>query len=436
MSRTAWGIALLALPVALAAQQPALSAPAACRQGAADWFNTTYTAARKAAQQPGGKPVDVTGLVAQRTAREAACADRIDAATVSGATLLDLASLDIELNRRPQAIAAVQQRLGESGLTQRERGAAFSAMISIDTRADTASLDSAEQYMARLDALPDSLDDLKLDAHGRLNSEYRYLDFNSRIRRHSQAIIDLGRPLKLVGAPTGAVKMAPATFTVAEAYTDMAEVYSDFGKADSALMILDQARTDHPEFSSWIVDNLLTPERQRFALVGTRAAPIAAAHWLNAPAGEDTVDPAGHVTVLEFTAHWCIPCRNSYAGLVDMAKRFEPQGVRFLFATQFYGYVGAQKNLDEAQELVADSAYYDGEHAISFPIAVAQQPQQPTGPNAVYVPNPNDQHYHVGGIPQVVIIDRNGIIRRIITGWDFGNVERLPPVIASLVSQP
>lgn len=430
------GVWLGVVPVALAAQQPApLTPPAACRKDAADWFNASYAAARKAAQQPGGKPVDVPGLLTARTARETECASHLDVAALTGPALLDMASLDIDLGKRTEAEEAVTKRLHESPLTAEDRGTALAAMISVDTRADTASLDTAERYMSQLDALPDSLNDIKLDAHARLNSEYRYLDFNSRIRRHSQVIISLGRQLRLDGAPTGPVRMAPATFSVAEAYTDMAEVYSDFGQTDSALKILDQAEKDHPEFSSYIVDNLLTPERERFELVGTHAMPIAAAHWLNAAPGTDSANLAGHVTVLEFTAHWCIPCRNSYPGLVEMARQFEPQGVRFVFATQFYGYVGDKKNLTEAQEMAADSEYYDGEHGISFPIAVAQQPPPPTAANPTYVPNPNDQHYHVGGIPQVAIIDRDGIIRRIITGWDFGNVDRLPALIASLVAQ-
>jgi thiol-disulfide isomerase/thioredoxin len=429
-------LALAGLPFTLVAQQtPVPTTPDGCRKDAADWFNTHYTAARAAAKQPGGKPVDVQSLLNDRISREKACAAQFDAATMSGPELLALATLYTDVGRRADAVAAAGKRLRESGLTTDEKADALGAMVALNTAADTASLDVAERYVAQLDAMPASVMAQKITAHARLNGEYRYLDFNSRIRRHSRVLIALGKSLKLTGAPTGPVPMNPATFSVAEAYTDMAEVYSDFGKTDSALMILDQAAKDHPEFSSYITDNLLTPERARFELIGKHAPAVFADHWLNAPAGTHTFDPTGHVTVLEFTAHWCVPCRNSYPGLVEMAKRFEPQGVRFVFATQFYGYVGDQKNLDQAQEMAADSEYYDHEHGIGFPIAVADMPPLPQ-PNQPYVPNPNDQAYHVGGIPQVVIIDRNGIIRRIITGWDFGNVDRLPPLLASLVGSP
>jgi thiol-disulfide isomerase/thioredoxin len=427
-------IGIAVVPCALTAQGPARpTTPDGCRKAAATWFTQQYRAAQAAASKPGGKAPDVDALFTERGRREKACAAQFHVADMSGPELLDLAALATEVGNEDEAVAAVHKRLQEPGLTDPERADALNAMIRAYTGPDTTKLDEAERYLRRLDALPDSLADRKLAGHATLSGEYRYLDFDSRIRRHSLAIIALGRKMQLTGAPGGPVRMNPATFSVATAYTDMAEVYGDFGKTDSALAILDQASRDHPELASYVVGNLLKPERARFALIGTRAVPISAEHWINAPAGTHTIDPTGHVTVLEFTAHWCIPCRNSYPGLLAMAKRFEPQGVRFIFATQFYGYVGKKRNLDPAEEMVADREYYIAEHGIPFPIAVADRPVQKQGPP--YARNPNDEHYRVGGIPQVVVIDRNGVIRRIVTGWDFGNVERLPVLLASLVGE-
>jgi tetratricopeptide (TPR) repeat protein len=427
-------IGIAVLPCALAAQAPAQpTTPGGCRKAASEWFTQQYRAAQAAAREPGGKAPDPEALLTERTRRERTCAAQFHLADMSGPELLDLAALATEIGNEDEALAAVHKRLEEPGLRDRERADALNAMIGVYTRPDTAKLDEAERYLRRLDALPDSLADRKLAGHATLNAEYRYLDFDSRIRRHSMAIIALGRNMKLVGAPGGPVEMNPAVFPVVTAYTDMAEVYGDFGETDSALAILDEASSDHPELSSYVVDNLLKPERARFALIGTHAAPISADHWINAPAGTRTIDPTGHVTVLEFTAHWCLPCRNSYPGLLAMAKRFEPQGVRFIFATQFYGYVGKKRNLDQAGEMAADREYYVTEHGIHFPIAVADRPVQRQG--APYARNLNDEHYYVGGIPQVVVIDRSGVIRRIVTGWDFGNVQRLPVLLASLVGE-
>lgn len=430
-----WSVVVMAVvPCALEAQSPTEpTTPKGCQQAAAQWFSQQYRAAQAAAAKPGGKAPDTAALFAERKKREAACASQFHVADMSGPELLALASLQIDVGNDDAAVAAVHKRLGEPGLPPGDKAAALNVMIGAYIKPDTSKLDTAERYVRQLDALPDSLVVEKVMGHASLNGEYRYLDFDSRIRRHSMDIIRLGRSLELAGAPGGPVKMSPATFRVATAYTNMAEVYADFGKTDSSLVVLDQASKDHPEFSSYVVDNILKPERERFALVGTPAVPISADHWINAPAGTHTVDPTGHITVLEFTAHWCIPCRNSYPGILAMQKRFAPQGVRFLFATQFYGYVGDKRNLDQDGEMAADREYYVQEHGIHFPIAVADRPVQKQG--TPYVPNPNDRHYHVGGIPQVVVIDRHGVIRRIVTGWDYGNVQRLPVLLEKLVKE-
>ena len=120
--------------------------------------------------------------------------------------------------------------------------------------------------------------------------------------------------------------------------------------------------------------------------------------------------------------------------MTEMADKFGKQGAQFIFATQFYGYLGAKKDLDPAAELEADQEYFVAEHGIHFPIAVADKPAMPK-PGERYLPSPNDDRYKVGGIPQTVIIDRNGIIRRILTGWDTGNAQRLPVLLTALLKE-
>ena len=46
-----------------------------------------------------------------------------------------------------------------------------------------------------------------------------------------------------------------------------------------------------------------------------------------------------------------------------------------------------------------------------------------------------DTDYRVGGIPQIMIIDKNGIIRQIVTGWDQGNTERFAKFIDQLLAE-
>ncbi|MGH7583301.1 MAG: redoxin domain-containing protein, partial [Gemmatimonadales bacterium] len=431
MRRALWMAVLVAATARAGAQAPAT--PDGCIKTAGNWFNQAYKAARDSAALPGGKPVNVSALLAQRDTRLAECASQFSIASTNGPGLIALSGLYTQLGRDSLAMAAVDKRLAEPGISTADSASALVTMISALTRPDTVAILRAEPYMARLDAMPDAVVLQKIAAHARLNGEYRYLDVDSRIRQHSLAIIALAKHLKVAPSTARGPDVLNA-FDALIAYTDLAEVYGDVGQVDSALMVLDQAQRDHPEVTATDADEILAPERARYALVGKAAPPIAAGQWLNSPEGTRVIDPGGKITVVEFTAHWCIPCRNSYPAMADMAARFEAQGVQFVFATQFYGYFGQQRGLSPAAELAADREYFIAEHGIHFPVGIADQPVQ--SPNAPYLPNPNDAAYHVGGIPQTVVIDRNGIVRRIVTGWDTGNAERLPVLLAALLHEP
>jgi thiol-disulfide isomerase/thioredoxin len=421
---------MLLVPVMLHAQSPS---PSGCAVDVNDWFNTTYKLARDSAALPGGKKVDLQALVATRTQKWNTCAAQFSVATTTGPELLALASLYSLVGKDSLAGAAVDKRLADPGLTEGDRATALVSRIRSLTKPDTLVIARAEPYMTRLDALSDAVTMQKVDGHSALNSEYRYLDVNERIRHHSLAIINLTRHVKTVPVAARDATSVPS-YTVLAAYNGLAEVYGDFGRADSALAMLRQATVDHPEITALDANNYLGSGLERYALVGQPAIPLEAPHWLNAPADTKALEAKGRVTVIEFTAHWCIPCRNSYPSMVEMADKFGKQGVQFVFATQFYGYVGTKKNLDPAAELVADEEYFSGEHGVHFPIAVADQPAPPKA-NVRYVPNPNDDRYKVGGIPQTVIIDKNGTIRRILTGWDTGNAQRLPVLLTELLKE-
>lgn len=417
-------------PLLLAAQA---TTPAGCARAANDWFNTAYRAARDSAAHPGGKPANTRALLDQRTAKTRACAAQFTVESTAPGDLLDLAALYSSVGLDSLAGAAIDRRLADPALSESDRAAGLVARISALTRPDTLLIVRAEPYMTQLDAMSDGVRRQKLAAHQVLNGEYRYLDVNARIRQHSLAIIALGKSIRAAGL-TDRSPGAVSSFTLLDAYANLGEVYADFGQVDSTMQVLDQARVDHPEIPDSEFRMILGPERARYALVGQRATTLTAGHWLNAPPATHTMSPAGHVTVMEFTAHWCVPCRNSYPSMVAMADAFGRQGVQFLFATQFYGYIGTRQGLDSTAEFAGDREYFVGEHGIHFPVAIgdASPPYQPGKP---FVQDPNFDRYQVGGIPQTVIVDRNGIIRRILTGWDTGNAQRIPVLLSELLRE-
>ena len=181
------------------------------------------------------------------------------------------------------------------------------------------------------------------------------------------------------------------------------------------------------------VSERLAPTVERYELVGKPAAAIEAPVWLNAPEGTRSVEMTGGVTWLQFTAHWCGPCREAYPAAVRLQKQFGAKGFRVAMATQLYGYFENRRNLAPADELAAIRDYFP-KHGIVWPVAVSDNlpPVMESG-RPVRKPNVNDANYKVAGIPQIHIIDRTGVIRLIMIGFDEANEPRLSAMIQRLL---
>src|SRR5205814_2096650 len=152
--------------------------------------------------------------------------------------------------------------------------------------------------------------------------------------------------------------------------------------------------------------------------------------WLNVPGPPEPVKPDdGKVRLVEFTATWCVPCKNSYPGLRALAERFRGQEFEGVMVTSLYGYLGDRHHLTPEQEVEADRAYFTQEHALPFRVAINPPPKGGFQPKV-------DEDYRVGGIPQIAIVDKRGMIRQIVTGWDQGNTKRIGDLIARLLKEP
>ena len=153
----------------------------------------------------------------------------------------------------------------------------------------------------------------------------------------------------------------------------------------------------------------------RAELVGQPAPSLLAEHWLNAAPANNRLDLAGTVTLIEFTAHWCGPCKESYPGLLRIHERFAARGLRIVLATRLWGYFGKEKNISAERELASDRQMFIDEDKLPFPIAIATPP---SGAGPADGADVNAKAYFVQPIPHFVLIDAKGVVRRIDLGWD------------------
>ena len=363
-----------------------------------------------------------------RTAMLKECAAKFNAQTIGEADLPALIKLYGDAGLLDQAKAAVERALAIKTMTPDNRAAMLSMAVTTILREEKGDARNArlERIIDELDALPDTYLDQKFGAHYSMLSYYRYDDLDAGIIKHSTWYMDHIKN----ASPELRNKYGRMA---AMAYLDMGEAWAGQGRNDEAIALMKRAATDLPEVPT--VASMMQPEIDRLMLVGTAAAPLTAPRWLNMPAGQTQLAMPGKVTLLEFSAHWCVPCKESYPGVNRLLAKYGPQGFRVVLATELYGYFEKEMNLSADEEYARDKTYF-AEHGMNVPVAIGERMQTKTvDGKRVMQREPNDDAYRVGGIPQIHLIDKQGKIRLVMVGYDDANEAKLAKMIEGMLKE-
>jgi thiol-disulfide isomerase/thioredoxin len=428
-------VAVLACAAALLAQAPAPPAmpatPAGCLTSVRE-YRQVMMKDLQARVKESGKPVtpeDVGVIGAKASEYASGCAAQFAKSDLPAAEMPALAELLIEAQQMEAARQTIAKALAAAGVDAAAKAAALTAGVRILSRhlRQPGVLDQAEAWVADLERLPASFVRERIEAHGVLNSYYRADDIDAGIITHSTRLLQLNAALP-------AEQRTPQIAnTIIAAYANLAEAWAGQEETAKALDLLRRAPVELKGVEG--VAERLAPTIERYELVGKAAPAIQAPAWLNAPEGTKSVEMAGSVTWLQFTAHWCGPCREAYPAAVRLQQRFGPQGFRVVMATQLYGYFENRRNLAPADEMAAIREYFP-KHGIIWPVAVSDNlPPGMENGRPVRTLNVNDANYKVAGIPQIHIIDRKGVIRLIMIGFDEANEPRLSAMIQRLLGQ-
>ena len=412
---------VVSLVVPAQATQP--TTPAACVKAARDYVLNE----QRALKQITGDAI--RKIEADKVTMAQKCAAQFSVATHPEQDLADLIALYGEAAQPALAKTALDRALASKTLPVVARGNVLAQAVSTGLREPKSPERNArlESYVDELDRLEGDLLDAKINAHARMNGFYRADDIDDGIIKHSTWLIERAHAF----TPEQRTKYG---LTVISAHVNMAEALAGRGDNPRAMALLKAAKdgwSDIPNAGRYV-----DPVIERYALVGTKGASISAPRWLNAPANT-TIAMPGAVTLLEFTAHWCGPCKESYPGVKRLLAKYGKQGFRVVLATELYGYFESERGLTPEAEFEKDRAYWAHE-GLNVPVAV-QDPRGKLVPGANGVvaaaENPNDAAYKVGGIPQIQIIDKKGVIRLIMVGYDDVNEAALSKLIESLLRE-
>lgn len=115
------------------------------------------------------------------------------------------------------------------------------------------------------------------------------------------------------------------------------------------------------------------------------------------------------VVVLDFYATWCEPCRDSIPHLMDLQKRYGSQGLQV---------VGLNGGGQDDYDKVADFAR---EFQIDYPLGIPD-------------PELENLYIHENKIPQTLVIDRNGRLRKHIIGYGSDAAAELDAAIRATLA--
>ncbi len=141
----------------------------------------------------------------------------------------------------------------------------------------------------------------------------------------------------------------------------------------------------------------------RLSLVGKPAPEIDAETWIGGDA-KPLSALAGNVTVIDFWATWCGPCRAVMPALDELYKEHEGDGLHMIGLTRYYGngYMPDDAKMESGQSVrdIAEEDFvghleeFRKVSEISYPFVIGEKE--------------DFENYHVSGIPTVAVVGPEG----------------------------
>jgi len=390
------------------AQQPSPQTPPqtpiGCLTSAQQYERQQMRAARASSA-----PANARNIHAQALALASKCAAQFDPATINPEERPALGFLYLSIGKTPAAMELLQRVERELPANDSARATTLlRVMQAYGANPDgVAAIADCERVAARIDTIPGTHAQ-KLAARGALIGWANNADLDDVARRGVAAV------LALVPKLTPDEQRENASI-VLDAYSTRAVHYANALHADSAIAILRAAPAALPGIPDAAAK--LAREITRYEMIGHPAPPIRADYWVNRQA----LPLKNSATILVFTANWCHSCIPSYPALTSIAKLYGANDVQLIFSIDLDGQFRGV-SMTPAQEVEANRKYYTVEHGFTNAIALQRNTSGDMPPPGAKA---NASAYVVSYLPQVVVIDRQGIVRAFLQGWDAtGNRER------------
>src|SRR6185369_13515348 len=166
------------------------------------------------------------------------------------------------------------------------------------------------------------------------------------------------------------------------------------------------------------------------AVVGKPAAPLAKQiqGWVNGEPLKDE-DLKGKVVLLDFWAVWCGPCIATFPHLKEWNEKYKDKGLVIIGLTNYYNFQWDEdaKKASRATEKITPAE--EQEMLVKF-----AESHELKHRFAIEANRSLSEFYGVTGIPHVVVIDQQGMIRMMKVGSGEANTKEIGDLLASLLA--
>jgi len=167
----------------------------------------------------------------------------------------------------------------------------------------------------------------------------------------------------------------------------------------------------------------LQAKLNQLASIGSPAAELVAGRWVG-DRKASLAELKGKVVIIDFWATWCGPCRMAMPNLKKLYEAHHGQGLEIIGLTSYYGnYTDGKKrepNVSREREFELVSEFV-ATNSLPWLVALADD-------------NANHKNYNVTGIPHLVVIDRQGLVRKVEVGFN-PNSKKLESFVELLLKQ-
>lgn len=171
--------------------------------------------------------------------------------------------------------------------------------------------------------------------------------------------------------------------------------------------------------------------KQLIALIGQKSPAIDVQDWANgSPLAADELK--GKVVLLDFWAVWCGPCIATFPHLREWQDKYSDKGLVIIGMTKYYNYAwdeaagkavkGKEKDEVSHEDEQKMLKHFADLHRLSHRFAIQTETHSLA------------DDFAVQGIPQAVVIDRQGVIRLIRVGSGSKNAKDIGELIEKLVA--